>query len=91
MACQSVCGIGRPAVVVQCIWVVGWLVRFFVLDQDQAHDASCIADCLARTLEEVAVIMKEVGRSMPSCLIYWVRLDALVLDAQGSSNHRYRV
>ena len=57
-ACQSVCGIGRPAVVVQCVWVVGWLVRFFVLDQDQAHDASCIADCLARTLEEVSVIMK---------------------------------
>ena len=63
--------------VVLCVWVVGFLVRFFVLDQDQAHDASCCAECVSRTLEEVVVILRAVGRTMEPCAIYWASLAAL--------------
>lgn len=76
-ALKSLSSYRRPVVVVLCVWVVGFLVRFFVLDQDQAHDASCCAECVSRTLEEVVVILQAVGRTMPPCVIYWASLAAL--------------
>jgi hypothetical protein len=74
---KSLASYRRPVVCVLCVWIVGFLLRFFVLDQDQAHDASCVAECVARALEEVNDILRASGRTMPPCVIYWVSEAAL--------------
>ena len=62
----------RPTCVVVCVWVVGLMIRFFVLDQDQPHGSSTTIDVVGRTLEEVAEIFRSRGRTLPVNLIYWV-------------------
>ena len=73
---KAVSNYKRPTCVVICVWAIGHLLRFWVLDQDQAHDSSTTIDCVARTIEEVSEKFEREGRSLPCNLIYWVMLAA---------------
>jgi hypothetical protein len=70
---KSLANFKRPSCVVICVWVVGILCRFWILDEDQAHDSSTTIDVVARTLEEVYVILEKEGKPMPPNIIYWAR------------------
>ena len=86
---KSLAAYKRPTCVVVVVWVIGHLCRFWVLDQDQAHDATCTADLVARTLEEVRSMLQVQGRAMPPNVIYWVptaKLDVECLQHLFQSN-----
>ncbi len=69
---KSLASYHRPTSIVVCVWVIGVLCRFWVLDEDQMHDSSTTADLVARTLEEVKVIFTTEGKQMPPNVVYWV-------------------
>ena len=47
----------------------GWVLNLFVLDDTLKHDASCICECVALTLEEVVRIAQERQVAVPHTVI----------------------
>ncbi len=59
----------RPTCVVHCIWAVGHVVAFFILDKNVRHDSNAVIECVAITLE---LVHRKLGDATPKSLIYFV-------------------
>lgn len=61
----------RPRAKVHGCWALGWVLRVGVMDETQAHDASCVLELLARTLEDVAKICEQEKRPFPATVLLY--------------------
>ena len=59
----------RPRLKVHGVWLFGYSLELFVMDEPTRHDASCITECIARGIERVSEICHRLGRRVPSKLV----------------------
>ena len=54
---------------VSMLSAAGWTLNLYVLDETLKHDASCLCECVALTLERVAQIAQKRGVAFPHTIL----------------------
>lgn len=77
----------RPRCKVHGVWALGWCLTIGVLDDDQAHDSTCVLELVSQTLERVNQMCTKESRRFPSVVLLWA--DNTVREAKNQYVLKY--